>query len=509
MPSSAENNKRIAKNTILLYFRMLLIMCVTLYTSRVVLDKLGELDYGIYNVVAGVIVALAFINGAMSQSTQRFLAVEIGLNDLSKARKVFTSAIIIHGLIAIGVLIIGETIGLWLINSVLEYPVDKKFQVNVIYQLSIFTFIVSVMQVPFNAEIIAHEKMKFFAYLSMLEAALKLGIALSLTLISGEKLIYYGLMIFVSSLLCSAVYIFYCLKSFSETCLDRNINRDLIRQMGSFSGWNSMGFLVAAFKNQGLNIILNIFFGPIVNAAFGICNQVNSAVNSFNQNFMTAMNPQIFKTYAQNKIEDFSNLVYRGSKFSFLLIAILSFPVFLNTGFVLNLWLKEVPEYTVTFVQLILVNTILESFTYSIGTAIQAKGDIKWYQIFVSGINLLMLPIAFLFFRLGFGPTYGLIVLACISLISLIVRLYFLNSILRINLNVYFMKVLLPSLVISLIIIAVIKVLNYFSSDSIFQYFLELLIGWAILLFSVWIIGLSKGEKQYILNFVNTKFLHR
>jgi len=500
----SQNNRRIAKNTLMLYIRMLLIMGVTLYTSRVVLNQLGVEDYGIYNAVGGVVIALAFLNGAMAQSTQRFLSFEIG-RDNGNVSSVFNSAVIIHFIIGIGILFLAETLGIWLVNDYLEYPAEKRSAVSVLYQMSILTFFISVVQVPFNAAIIAREKMQIYAYFSVIEALLKLGAALSLAVVPGNTLVAYGFLIMLMTFINALMYIVYCYKTFPECRFRFEWNKPLLKKMLGFSVWNSLGHLVFSLKSQGLNIILNIFFGPLVNAAYSIALQVNNAICSFNQNFMTALNPQIVKTYAGNERDAFVSLVFRGCKISFFLILVISFPVLLNTSYILGIWLKNPPQNSIGFVQLIIINSLIESFTYTIGTAIQAKGKIRNYQLFVSGVNLLMLPISFILFKAGLNFYWGLYVLIVTSCASLIVRLFFLKKLLYISIKDYFQSVILKAAVILFISVIILLFLGKFTRPSIGNYFVLTFVGECLLFIVIWYCGLVRSERGFFINFIKEK----
>lgn len=390
MPS--ENTRRIAKNTAMLYIRMLLIMAVTLYTSRLVLNVLGVEDFGIYNVVGGVVMMFAFLNGAMAQSTQRFLSFEIGRNNKEQLKKVFSLSVTIHIGIAILILVLAETLGLWFLNTKMNIPADRMEAARWIYQFAIFSFMVSVVQVPYNAAIIAHERMQVYAYISIAEAALKLFVAFALTWTAFDKLKVYAVLVFGVNVMIAFLYRLYCKWKIKE-CRYRFIwDKKLYTTLTGFAGWNLFGTFAWLMKSQGLNVILNIFFGPLLNAAYGIANQVNTAVNSFVQNFSMALNPQIVKSYAAGDLSYTVTLLFRGARFSYYLFLFFAVPLLIETEVILKLWLKNVPEYAVIFTRLVIINSMFESFTYTMGTAIQATGKNKLYQFIVGGTILLNLP---------------------------------------------------------------------------------------------------------------------
>lgn len=498
MPS--ENTRRIAKNTAMLYIRMLLIMAVTLYTSRVVLNVLGVEDFGIYNVVGGIVVMFSFLNGAMSLSTQRFLAFEIGRKDSERLQKVFSLSVTIHIGIALIILLLAETVGLWFLNTQMNIPEARMLAARWIYQFSIFSFMVSVVQVPYNAAIIAHEQMHVYAYVSIAEVLLKLVIVFILAWISFDKLKLYGMLIFGATVLVMLFYRGYSMRKFGECRTHCIWNRKLTKEMVCFAGWGVLGSLVGVAKNQGVNIILNIFFGTGVNAAYGIANQVNMAVSSFNQNFMTAINPQIIKAYANENRSYLMHLLFRGCKFSFYLVFLISLPILLQTEYILKLWLKTVPIYTSYFVYFILINTLLEAFTYPIGTCIQATGKIKWYQIFVSGTNLLLLPFSYLLFRNGYEPVSSFILLLVITFITLQIRLVYLHKLVRVSIRDFFIQVFGVCLFVTLIGGGVLWAIKLYLKESFGNLVLFTFIGWIWILAVIWVIGFTKEEKAFFVS---------
>ena len=309
----AGNNQRIAKNTLLLYFRMLITLVVSLYTSRVVLNTLGVDDYGIYNVVGGIIVILGFLNSAMAGATQRFLNVELGRNDFEQLRKVFCTSLVIHALVAGVILVIAETIGLWYLNSCMNIAEERMVAANWVYQFSVATFMVNILSVPYNATIIAHEKMSAFAYISILEVVLKLVIVYLLVLTPFDKLIFYAFLIFMVGVVLRLIYGIYCKRHFEECTINNfKLDKPMMKEMLSFSSWTIFGNLGFIAHTEGIALVINYFFGVAVNAASGIANQVNGVVKNFVYNFLTALNPQVVKTYAAGQYEEMHKLLMRG-----------------------------------------------------------------------------------------------------------------------------------------------------------------------------------------------------
>lgn len=422
-----SKNKRIAKNTIFLYIRMLVLMFVSLYTSRVVLAALGVEDYGIYNVVGGIVVLFTFINAAMITSTQRYLNYELGRNDLLQAKKVFSISLNIHILIAFIVILLAETLGLWLLNTTIKYPESREFAVQVTYQLSILITCIKIIRAPYNAAIIAHERMSFYAYLSIFEAVLQLGIVYILMVCNADRLILYSILLCIVAIIVNLCYYAYCRKKFAICSYELYKDKTLYRQLLSFSGWSMFGGVANMGASQGLNMLLNVFFGVTINAAMGIANQVNTAVSSFVSSFQTAFNPQIVKSYAAEEHNYFINLIISTSKYSYLLLFILALPIYICCPEVLSIWLTEVPEYSVSFCRLMLIYALLDALQGPLWYSVQATGKIKTYQILMSFMILANLPIAYVCLKLGYSPNSVLVVRCIINFATLLVRLWYLN----------------------------------------------------------------------------------
>ena len=420
---NSENNKRIAKNAALLYFRMLITMLVSLFTVRIVLDVLGVVDYGIYNVVAGVVTMFSFLSGTMASASQRFFAYEIGSDNILKLRKIFSVTFTIYVLIALVVLLLTETIGLWFLNHKMVLPEDRIEAANWVYQFAILSFVLTIMAIPYQAVIIAREKMKIYAYVSIIEVTLKLLIVLLLLLFSIDKLKLYSVLMFISAGIVAFIYRSYCKNKFNEATYSFSNDKELYREILSYSGWNILGSLSVVFKNQGVNILLNLFFNPAINAARGIAFQINAILLNFSNSFYTAVRPQITKSYASGDTLYMRNLVFQSSKFAFFLMMILTIPLLLETKFVLTLWLKELPDYVVVFSQLVMINSLIEVMNMPLVSAIQATGRMKLYQTTISVLLLMNLPISYFFLKLGFAPESTMIISILISIISFIPRL--------------------------------------------------------------------------------------
>ena len=399
-----EGSKRIAKNTVLLYFRMIVTMLVSLYTSRVILIELGIDDYGIFQTVGGVIGMFSFLNGALSTGTSRYLTYALGEKDQTKLSDVFTSAFVLHGIMAFLIVILCETIGLYLINSQLVLPKDRMDIIFWVFQLSVISSVFAIIQVPYTADIISHEDMDVYAYMSILDVVLRLLIVYLLSVGSTDKMLLYAGLLLVVQLITTVCYVVYCLKKYQESNLLGRPSKSYLKDMGSFSGWNLVSSSSAMLANQGVLMLLNVFFVPAVTAARAISIQVNNAVMQFVNNYRLAAIPQMVKLYAQDNTLQSSRLVLISTEISFYLIALIGFPLLINTPFVLDLWLKEVPDYCVAFVQLIIIQSFIQTIDNSLYYGLYACGKIKQNAVISPVIALLGFPICYILFKIGYSP---------------------------------------------------------------------------------------------------------
>lgn len=485
-------------------------MLITLYTSRIILKNLGVIDFGIYNVVGGVVVMFSFLNSAMASGTQRFLSYDLGKLDYKQLKKTFNMLLTIHFFIAMFIFVLAETIGLWFIYSKLNIPSERFDAACWVYQFSILTFMVTVTQVPYNACIIAHEKMDVFAYLSIFDVCLKLLIVFLLNCIVYDKLKLYALLFFLSSTIIAFLYRLYCLKKFEECSYKFEWDHNLFMRIFSFSGWSMLGSGFAlVVANQGINILLNVFFGPVVNTARGIANQINSAVMAFVANFQTAMNPQIVKLYANDELDNMKSLVFKGSKYSFFLLYLLALPVLLNIREILLLWLGEVPDFTIVFTKLILLTALIDCLSGPFVIAIQATGKIKMYQVTVGSLLLLNLPISLLLVYFLEIPEIVLYVSLGLSVILLFIRLIYFNRITNGTLEVYIKTVLFR--VFAVTIIPFILVLHFqgIIANGLEQLFIVSVVSFVATLFSIYFIGLNSKERQFVNTKMKTLFYDR
>lgn len=479
---------------------MFIMMLIGLYTSRVILNSLGVTDYGIYNVVGGVVAMFGFINGSIGTATSRFLTYELGeKKSYKKLRIVFSTALIIHIGISILVLILGETVGLWYIYNILVVPPERFIAALLVYQFSLITSIIGIISIPYSAALVAHEKMSTFAYISVFEVCLNLTVAVLISCINYDLLIAYAFFLLLIQIGLGVFYTYYCSKSFDETTGKWLFDKMKFREMLKFSLWIMNGAIAVVGYTQGLNMLLNVFFGPTVNAARGIAVIVQTKVFQFCTNFQTAVNPQIIKQYANENFEYMHSLINITSKYSFLLIYVLSFPILLESKYILKIWLGVVPDYTVIFVQLTLIVGLIDSLRMPLNTAIHATGNIKKFQILEGGVSLLILPLAFVFLKLEFSPVSVFIVQAVMFVIIHILRVLIVCPVIKMKLSTYLIvvvwgitKVVVPASIIPLVARVFIK------GDDFFSFFYICVVSVISSLFFVYFLGLDQGMKDKV-----------
>ncbi len=449
MTDTSANNNRIAKNTLLLYIRMFFMLLINLYTSRVVLSTLGIVDYGINNVVGGVITMLGFLTGSLSAASSRYITYDLGKGDMAALKKTFGNILSIHFILAAIVLVLGETLGLWFMSTQLQIPPEREIAAMWVYQFSILSFILAVISVPYNATIIAHEKMSAFAYISIADAILKLLIVYLLVIIPYDKLIIYAILYFCIQAFDRIVYGVYCSRHFAETHTRLRYDGKLFREIFAFAGWTMNGNLAVIGYTQGLNILLNIFFGPAVNAARGIAVQVQGVCQQFCSNFQMALNPQLTKNYAQGDLDNMHRLLVKSSKFSFYILFFIVLPLMFKAEFVLKLWLGIVPEHTVTFLRLILIVGLLYTLSNPIIVSVHATGKLKKFQLIEGTMLLTIVPIAYILLKFfGIRPEYVFVVHIVVELCTQYARLRIVLPMIDMKLEDYFRSVIKPILLV-------------------------------------------------------------
>lgn len=479
-------------------------MAVNLYLVRAILDILGVVDYGIYNVVGGVVAMFSFINSTLATSSQRYFSIELAKGDLKRLNEWFCLNITTFAFFIIFFLIIAETIGLWFVNTQMTIPEERMFAANVVYQLSIISFCIHFFNIPYTALIIAHERMSAFAYISIIEAFLKLLVVFVLTIIPWDKLISYGFLMFLISCGITSSYIIYNLRFFKESKYSFYWNKAEMLELLSFSGWHFMGTFSVVIRSQGINILLNLFFNPAINAARAIAYQIYTAVSQLSHNFFVAVKPQIYKNYATKDFNSLYILIIRSTIMCSYLVSILVFPILANTTYVLGLWLKEIPNYSVIFTQLVLINGLIDSVNSPTTASILATGKIRNYELVVASLTIANLPLSYIILKLGADPTSTMIVSIAISIIVTFVRAYFSKKMNNFPLLKY-LKLLGKTLLVSLFIWLIIL---FFFLDTANNFLL--LLGESILIISIisilyYIFLFEKADKKYFKKIVINK----
>lgn len=506
MKTSSENNKVIFKNTVFLYVRMLLILAISLYTSRVVLNILGVEDYGIYNIVGGIVILFSFLNSSLASATQRFLNFELGRNNIHRVKDVFIASLHAHFLIALVILLLSESVGLWIIKTQLNIPIARFNAALWTYHLSIFTFCINIIRIPFNAAIIASERMAFYAYVSIFESLGKLGVVYLLLLSSIDKLIFYSIL---QALVCSLItlaFIFYCIKEFRFVSFSLKYKKTQLKEILSFSGWSCYGNLSNIAASQGLNLLLNLFFGVTVNAAMGIANQVSSAVYGFVGNFQTAFNPQLVKLYSSDKKEDMLLLIYRASRISFYLLLLITLPLLFNTEYVLFLWLNQVPEFTTIFCQLILIDHFFFALSGPLWVSAQANGKIAKYMITVGNFNILTLILSYVILKLGAPAISVILCKIIIDLIVYVYRIIYLKKRIGLNIKEYSYTTIVPIIKVTLISLPIPYVFESLTeSNNIINLIIKVFVTVFVSSLIIYYCGLTRNERNFMIKSVKNK----
>lgn len=499
MANASENNKRIAKNSIYLYVRLLLMMAITLFTSRVVLDCLGEDDYGIYNVVGGVVSMFAFIQNSLIIAIQRFITFELGTGNKERLHRVFSTSVNIQFLMAFLILVLTETGGLWFLNAKMSIPEGRMDVANFVLQCSIITTMISLITVPYNAMIIAHEHMAVFAYFSVIEAILKLAIAYLLYISPFDKLKIYSILLLSVSFLMQLVYSFYCRRKFEEARFSLGIDKKLFKEMASFAGWSFVGNTASMLNTHGVNMLINVFFGVKVNAARAIAIQVEGAMLQFVNGFTTAINPQITKSYASNDYSYLYQLICRGSKFSFFIMLVMAVPIIIESDSILNLWLKEVPAYTSIFLRLVIIYALITSFANSMVTGILATGRIKRYQIEMNVVSVMVFPLSWIAYYCG-APAYITYIIAIIIVFILtFVRLKELQRLVGFPVKTYLSEYFSVMLIVCVLAFLIPLIVRHYIHPSGFRSFFICLFSILWTVVCIYLIGLKKSEKMFLL----------
>lgn len=496
--SSEIKNKRIAKNTLLLYGRTFCTMIISLFTSRLTLEALGVDNFGVYNVVGGFVGLFSILSGTITGSISRFITYGLGKGDLHRLKITFSTSINVQLLLCLLIVIIGETIGLWFLNYELNIPESRMYAAHWVLQCSILTFCFGLLSAPYNACIIAHEKMGVFAYMTILDVTVKLLFVYLLFVTPFDTLITYAVALTLIGLFNRIIYGWYCVRHFEECRYKPVLDKKLLKEMSSFAGWNFFGNTAYLLNTQGVNIIINMFFGVALNAARGIVTQVEGAVLTLVNNFTMAFTPQITKSYAENNIPYFKSLIARGAKFTFFLFILIVIPLCIEAPYILHLWLKEVPPYTVTFLRLSLICNCILQFGSTGYNAIMATGKIRNYQIAVTIVGCLVFPLSWIAYHFGAVPQATYYIFIPIYVILIYIRLYYMKKLFRYSPYDFMVQAIIPSI----IVIATSAPIPYLISEYMTEGFVRLLIVTIISVIntgiSVYVFGLSSNEKNKI-----------
>lgn len=505
MPDNSANNKRIAKNTLLLYLRQLLIMFVSLYTSRVVLNTLGVDDFGIYNVVGGVVTMFSFLVGTLGSATQRYIAFDLANGDAKRLNETFGLVMLTYILMAITTVVLSELIAVWFLNTKMTIPADRLYAANWVLQFAILSFVVNIFSTPYLSVIIAHEQMGVYAYVSIADVVLKLLVVYLLQVFFFDRLILYAILMFSSSLLITLCYAFYCYIKYKESHFHFFYDKTRFAEMTTFAWWNMIGSLANILRSQGINVLLNLFFSPGINAARGIAYQVNSAISSFANNFYTAAKPQIIKSHANGNDSHMRMLIVSSSKLAFFLLLIVSLPIALNVDYIMQLWLVSPPKYTSLFVQLVIINALVEVFSLPLVSGLQATGNIKQLQLSVSILLLLNIPISYFLLKNEYPPETPMIVNIIIVIVSMVPRLHLCKKYYGLSIADYILDVLLRCSIIAIMCYSLCSFLFIYDYQSLLNFTISLFYSWVLSFILIIIFGFTKKEKQIIMNIVKSR----
>ena len=510
--SVTENNKRIAKNSLFMTIRMVLVMFITFYTSRVILEVLGVVDFGVYNVVAGFVTMFGFFNSSLSNGIQRFYNFELGKNGEDGARRVYNMALLIQMLLALIIVLPTEFIGTWYLHNKMVIPEERMYAAECIFQLSLVAFVLNIMLAPYTAAVMAHERMNFYAIISVCDVIIKLGGVLIIPLLEGDTLILYGIIMASVALINLLTYIWYCKRNFVEIKKEPGLKSSLLKDMLSFSGWNILGTLGQMLKDQGVNLILNYFFGPIVNAARGIANQVNGGLQSFVTNITIPVRPQVVQSYAQGNIKRSLNLTYTISKASCYFLLLMALPILLEIDYILHIWLGDnIPSNTSIFVIIIILNTFLTNLNAAISSIVHATGKMKVYQLCGGTISLISVIFVYVAMLIWDIPSIAFVIILGLDIVRQIVALIVLKSILsEFSIGLYCRNVILPVLIVSVLSLVGPVIAHSLMTEGFGRLITVLIVSSISILASIFTVGLNNTEKSLTLQFlrnIKTKFI--
>lgn len=499
MEENFSANKRIARNSIFLSIRMVIVLAINLYTTRAVLSLLGVSDYGVFNVVCGFVTMFAFLNTSMSNGIVRFFNFELGKNGTDGALKVFNTSLYIQFFLAIFIIVVSETFGLWYLENKMIINPERMHAAHCIFHFSVSSFFFIILQAPFTAAVLAHERMDYFAIVNVIDAILKLLIVFLTPMFKTDNLIIYGALFALISVIDFALYFIYCICNFNEIQFKRRFHKELFNSMLVFSGWNMFGSLSGVMKDQGINIVLNSFFGTIVNAAMGVAAQVNSGLQSFVQNLSVPVRPQVIQSYARGDIERTMSLTYSISKFSCLFLYFISLPILIEIDFILNLWLKgNVPENSSTFVLIIVVTSFFSNLNQAVSGVVHASGRMRLYQIAGGMTGILAVPIAYIVLYYGGKPETALLVSLLSMIIAQINALLILKRIVKYSIRHYLKKVILPLMIVIATTIFFPIGIRLILESSVIRFLITVIVSFSVTIISIMLFGLDHNEKKMI-----------
>ena len=506
---ASDKTHRIAKNTIILYIRMIVMIFIGLFTSRVILNTLGVENYGIYNVVGGIVAMFGIITSSLSSSISRFITVELGTNNIERLKKIFSTSVTVQLIISVIIVILIEIIGLWFLHNKINIPTERLDEATFVMHCSVITFAVSLNTMPYNATIIAHEKMGIFSYITLLDAILKLVVVYLLYVSPFDKLETYAVLLLLVSVIVQLIQFIYFRRQFQECRFSWLLDKQLLKEMSSFSGWSFAGNASYIINTQGINLLINIFFGVTINAARGIATQVDTMIQGFVNNFTTAMNPQIMKSYATKDLKYMHQLIISGSKFAYFLMLFFAIPICLETNFILTLWLKQVPEYSVSFVRLALLTSMMTALGSTLTTSQSATGHIKYSSMVTSFLTFLDFPLSYFVFKIGYSPTSCYIVHFILYSLLQFLKIFLVKNYIKLSVKLYLKEVFLKVFLVS-IVAFILPYLIYIILDSSFLRLLFVITMSAIsTLVSIYLLGLTSVEKHLIINIIKKRFTHK
>lgn len=508
---NTDDNKRIARNTAFLYIRTFVTMLIGLYTSRKILEMLGVTDFGIFNIVGGVITMLTFLNGSITTAIQRYLAFELGRKDYAAYNRVLNTSLVIQACFVGLLLLVAETAGLWFVNTQLVIPPDRMAAANWVYQASVISTVIMIMTAPFYASVTAHEKMHVTAYVGMADAVAKLLLVCLLGIVPWDRLSTWSIMFLAITVASAATMVIYSLRKFPHCKVTLRHQRSLVKSMASFSGWSIFGALAFTLKEQGANVVLNVFGGPAINAARGVAFQIKGAVMGLTGGFQNAVNPQLIKNYAADDVSATHRLMCKSSKIGYFLLLIPAIPLCFECSFILGLWLVEVPSYAVLFTILVIIETLCEVFAGPAINTLMAAGRIKWYQIVIGSVLILNVPVSYLLMRLGF-PIFAPFVVSILFVVGCDAgRLWFCKRLTGLSLRYYAYSVIIPCLAVTAASLAVPTLLYCIMPQGYVRAIVLICASGVTSLLSVWTLGLDRGEREFVRNTVVSRvpFLKR